>query len=486
MEAHILVIFDCSGSMNEPFQSITKTKKQSTRKNIKIDVAKERLIYWLNESHFDKATIIPFATRVGRKKKGSIHKSFYKIESFVNEQIADGMTNLNLALKSAISIASKEPNNNYIQYLIVTDGLSNTVALDFEQIKQIPLNQAVSGILIDPTDEGEEHLRKLCVRGSYMSVIGPQQFQDVLNQQNIKYIKRIGLGRDVQDLSTKNVVLISDLEQSEQRIKEYPKLDKKVGRVISQSKIRAYNLRDNDQEIMVKLANHEIEFMKLVNELNQLKQQQNEVEIIADLLRKSYEMFDKLNISVSHPLYLSKGYTTLFHIHIHPLDNLLKELNTQFRNAGLRKNLSKVIFATGLTVSVKLLSPEISFSEEITRKLEKGENTFSFNAKPKISLTGERQEVVISVYEKETNIEYLSKKISVEITKPFLGIPKPQLLMYTSIFLAIILIAMLFATVIGEINSLVGIILAVVAGLFAVFSLVYYRKCYVNLHRVHL
>jgi hypothetical protein len=68
MSSHVVVVFDHSGSMSEPFRALAPDDRPRARRatrQVKIEEAKAALFAWLDTSAYDQATIIPFNDRPG-------------------------------------------------------------------------------------------------------------------------------------------------------------------------------------------------------------------------------------------------------------------------------------------------------------------------------------------------------------------------------------------------------------------------------------
>lgn len=234
--SHIIVILDCSGSMGESFQALRKTgKKKYLSRDIKLATAKSSLMDWLRKSEFETVTIIPISSRVMRKLTGNLNKNISKIQNYIDGHIASGNTNLQSAISRAIKTATQDTENSYVQYLIVTDGLSHTIEQDIKLVQSIPISQAISGILIDPTPEGENHLHRLCARGSFVSVVDANGLTNMVEMQGKVYNKRIRLIKSVSCLSKRNKVISEKLDKSEKETKKFRVQHKPFEKILSTS-----------------------------------------------------------------------------------------------------------------------------------------------------------------------------------------------------------------------------------------------------------
>jgi hypothetical protein len=84
-------------------------------------------------------------------------------------------------------------------------------------VRKVRRDQGIDGILIDPTPEGEEHLRRLCVRGRYEPVYGSEQLRDTLARHEEEHREKAALsaryGDDQRDVSALTTRLDGQLRQ---------------------------------------------------------------------------------------------------------------------------------------------------------------------------------------------------------------------------------------------------------------------------------
>lgn len=476
MPDHIIVMFDRSGSMRGSFQA--DSRRASSAEDIgqyetKILAAQERLIMWLKKAQFEIVTVIPFHSVVETSLTASLHDEWHKIESFVRSQQAGGGTSLSSALAVAIEIGAKEPVDAYVQYLIVTDGLSDTMNEDLELVEQIPRRQGVSGILIDPTEQGENHLRRLCVRGSYSSVASSRQLTQDLAAREEAYSARIELKRAYQGVMIENRRALEHLERYSQRLNSHPSLNQKLGQLVSRAVSEARQIEEHRNAINEKIADQGIPISLLMDERQKLVQQQEKIGVVVNLLEACYQSSPRLDISLAHPKFLSKRFTAPFIVRLYPpnkRNEVLIELKHDLHEWGLTEKIYSSDLVSGLAVTVKLTSQKITFSDAVAKKLENTVNTISFTAKPDDDCHPGPHSILLSITDKETSFEYESIALKVHVKDfAFDHISRPFLSNITSIVLGLGSLTTFILTSLGQIDATFGVASGTVAGGLAAF-----------------
>jgi hypothetical protein len=467
--------------MAEPFQSTKNSAKDAedvAARSTKIREAQERLIIALNKSQFDIVTIIPFHSVVEAELTASLKTQKSVIDKFIRRQRADGETNLGAALSVAIKIGTvkaQEAQFSYVRYLIVTDGLSGTIDQDIELVKLIPQNQGVDGILIDQTKEGEEHLRRLCVRGTFSSVSGAQQLTEALNERAKTSAARIPLANRLEGIAGKSYTLSVKLTESAKQLEKNPTLSHSLQPLIQKTLDSARKSEAAQQKLSNQLARPDADLSYFANKLSALDNQQKKIEKTLELLRKFEEFVPRFDISISHPPLLSKGYSSPFVVLIYPdskrgdAETVLTQINRQFQKAGLKETIHKSDLVAGLTVIVKLSSSDIEFSDEIAKQLNDKVARMSYYAKPKDSCHQGLQTVILSVTDKDKGTQYESIVFEIKIMDyAFDHMPRPIVNAITSGVLALSSVATFIFTHFGQIEKTFGIasgsVTAAVAG----------------------
>lgn len=474
--AHIIIIFDRSGSMGDPFLGEKKSRnKRMQYRQEKIYAAKLSLINWLKESKFDTATIIPFSSKADRKITASLNSGLEKIKDFVHSQNADGRTNLQSAISRAIKTASKEPNDSYVQYLIVTDGLSHTIEKDIELVRSLPISQSVSGILIDPSPDGENHLRQLCVRGSYSRVESIHQFKDTLTQIEKNYSERITLSKRASAFYKKNKVLAEKLTRSAEKIQQLVMSHKEIAKIIFSSKRNAEKLQLDEQNIKNKIADQSKPVPQVLDEILTSEEKQKTLEIIVNLLDDYSNLLQELNISAICPRFLAKGHKTTLFIKISPVDKQIKKINQSFRELGIAKKLYNATLVADMTVNIKLESSEIVFSQEVTKKILKKNNVLRFTAEPEYLSNPGAHEANLLIYNKRTGKVFFSEKIKFNVVGFAFGkVSQPKLICWAIIFLSVVSFTSIIAVVFEIFSLFSGLFIGISAAVCSMTGLILY------------
>jgi hypothetical protein len=121
MANHIIVIFDHSGSMSEPFTQFATSQAPrglSATHAIKIEEAKAQLSSWLETGDYDKATIVPFSSGADEPLTVNLPDEMAKARSFIYQFEANSNTNLVAALELVLNVRVSEPEDTYVRYLI--------------------------------------------------------------------------------------------------------------------------------------------------------------------------------------------------------------------------------------------------------------------------------------------------------------------------------------------------------------------------------
>jgi hypothetical protein len=185
----------------------------------------------------------------------------------------------------------------------------------------------------------------------------------------------------------------------------------------------------------------------------------------------------KHRISVAHPKFLSKRYSSLFLIQAYLPEmrqRVTRTLTNQFNKDKITEHIHNSDLGTGTNLTLKLSSPEIIFSDSVSKRLDKGILSTNFIAKPKDSCHPGTHQVILTICDSKTNLEYQSIVFSVQITDfVFDHVSRPFLSNTTSALLGIGSLFMFILTLIGQIDTTFGLTSGTIAGALA--SAVYVR-----------
>lgn len=194
--------------------------------------------------------------------------------------------------------------------------------------------------------------------------------------------------------------------------------------------------------------------------------------------RKGREaILEPFNMSISHPRLLSKRYSSPFIVNIF-LPDYREEVERKLKNEFGEKELTEHMFESklvmGLTVNIKLFSPEIKFSSEIVKELKDNLNTTNFVAKPDDACYPGTHTILLSVSDKKTGHEYESRQFSVRVVDyAFDHVSRPFVSTVSSVILGIGSLTTFTLTLLGQIDTTVGVTSGTAAGTLA--SLIYTR-----------
>ncbi len=203
-------------------------------------------------------------------------------------------------------------------------------------------------------------------------------------------------------------------------------------------------------------------------------------------MEKRQKFLSKYKISLAHPKFLSKRFSSLFMVHIYLPEmryKVSRRLQQQFEQNKVIEHIQDSDLKLGQELTIKLTSPEIIFSDSTIKKLDNGYQATNFIAKPKDSCYPGNHQVILSICDSKTNFEYHSISFAVQITDfVFDHISRPLVSNVISIVLGIGSLSMYALTLLGQIDSTFGLTSGTVAGALAsaiyirFFSLYQYAK----------
>lgn len=182
-------------------------------------------------------------------------------------------------------------------------------------------------------------------------------------------------------------------------------------------------------------------------------------------------------ISIAHPKLLSKRYSSRFLVQIY-LPEMRSKVSQVVAREFERQDVAELVrdsdLETGQRIKITLSSPSIVFSEPVIKKLDKAINTTNFIAKPDDDCHPGTHQVVLSLSDPETQIEYQSISFTVKVADfAFDHVSRPLLSNMTSIALGTGSLVMFVLTLLGRIDTTFGLTSGTVAGTLA--SAIYVR-----------
>jgi hypothetical protein len=193
-------------------------------------------------------------------------------------------------------------------------------------------------------------------------------------------------------------------------------------------------------------------------------------------------------LSLLHPRKLSKGLSSPFIVLIYPPEKRQEAnvLITQERRKWLgqrqelQEDVSDAKLPTGLAVNIKISSPTINFSGEVTKKLLADQlNSLHFNGQPKDTCISGIHSAVLSITNKETGHEYKSMQFPVTVVDfAFDHVSSPWLSNLTSVVLGIGSAATFALTFLGQVDQTLGLASGGAAGAVAGFIHIRYLSLF--------
>jgi hypothetical protein len=435
MANQIIVLLDHSGSMASPFSG----RKQNEGPRglpasaaIKIEEAKLQLISSLETSNYDQAIVIPFSTHADSPIRIFLPGGMAIARSAILDIQAGGGTNLSSALSEAISIGSRTPSSTFLRYLIITDGLSSTPDDDLRIVQTIPSGQGIDGILIDPTDDGERHLRKLCLRGRYIPVYGSGQLGNELLNQEKYSSRRAALSEEYSTLLSKAQGLSRRMQAVVPYAMEDPNLEISIReRLVATNK----NLRrvvERDRLFRERLAAPEFETNELRIEMENIAKACEEGTELVEQLSQYVPQLPSFNVSAAFPENVCKGRSSTFIVQVYPPHHSLlvkQRIASAIKRGPASEERVRSSLKRGMTVEIELSSSQIDFSKPTVKKLSDDGAYTIFWGKPQETCIPGFHSAVLSIRDPDSRIEHLSISLEIcvvdfafdHVSRPFVG-----------------------------------------------------------------
>ncbi len=209
--------------------------------------------------------------------------------------------------------------------------------------------------------------------------------------------------------------------------------------------------------------------------------------------KPSVEMYNSpspvFKISLAHPKFLSKRFTSPFVIHIY-LPEARKEvderLKTDFHEQESTEHLYDSDLTIGRIVQIKLWSPEITFSDPTTKRLASTVNKISFLGKPSDNCQPGTHWASLTISDAETGHEIQSINYSVQVVDfAFDHLSRPLLSNTMSLVLGIGSLTTYLLTLLGQIDTTYGLASGTTAGVMATVIHVRFLALYQRLSTNH-
>lgn len=172
------------------------------------------------------------------------------------------------------------------------------------------------------------------------------------------------------------------------------------------------------------------------------------------------------------PKYLSKRYESTFLLHLYLPEHrskILRNIKLEFDNQEIIEHTQASYALIEQKIRVKLFSPQMSFSDPVTKTLNNAICKMIFLAKPNDDCRPGTHKVLVSVVNYETDQEIDSFSISVQVVDfAFDHISRPLLSKISSVVLGIGSFAMFVLSFLEQIDKAIGLTSGTAAGVMAV------------------
>lgn len=208
----------------------------------------------------------------------------------------------------------------------------------------------------------------------------------------------------------------------------------------------------------------------IASELNKLLNSDNH-ESSDSKRSKRLKIDPKLKISISHPKLFAKETQSKILIQIYPSGTsrefLLHEIQSVV-GQDAHEHLQDTMLTFGKAVKIKLFCPDISFSEPVCKKLDYTTNRIIFTATPTIDCKPGVHQILLSLLDAETELEYYSISFEIKVTDyVFIRVSRPLLSKSVSFIAGIGSVTMFILTLLEQIDKTVGLTAGTSVGVFA-------------------
>jgi hypothetical protein len=464
MPSHIIVIFDHSGSMGEAFSSAQpatggRIRGFAATHTSKIEEAKSRIVEWIETSTYDRVTVIPFASENDPALEFLLPRDLPLVQGSISRIAATGGTNLASALEVAVEIGSHIPDGWFARHLIVTDGLSDTRVTDLALVARIPADsQGIDALLIDPTPEGQAHLRKLCINGRLIPIYAPSDVRDALAERQEAYSNRALLSERFAEALFRAESLSVKLESAKRSLAS-PDLAGIASRLVGQ----LATIAQESSAFLRKIADADFPEDKLREQLSSLQEFCDHVE---EFLGKPARFV----LSLAHARLLSKSYSSWFLVQVYLPGDRRKAriaLHNLFQGQSIETSVRSKL-TPGPIVEIQLSSLELDFSGPVKKKVEAGGLEAKFLGKPKEDCRPGSHHAMLALKDATTGQEYESVAFTIRVVDyAFDHVSRPVVAKAVSAATGIGSLATFFLTSLGHIDKGFGLASGTVGGMIS-------------------
>jgi hypothetical protein len=484
--SHLIVIFDRSGSMGEPFQADAEDARMANILGVqesKIAEAQHQLITMLSRMPAEFVTVIPFHSEVDKPISGALPAQLPEIEGQIRSISPGGNTLMAPALEQAVKLGVQEAEHNiFVQYLIITDGLSHTKSKDLVIAGQIPRTQVVNGILIDPTREGENHLKSICAgKGLVQTVASRAQFVTAMRDEAERTATLMPLRAEYSKLTEKSYSLSRRLGLLTERLYSETIDGTPLRQPIHLALEEANrSLRETDEmaEVIqdsIQADTTQVDAGAVGEGLNVWGRVVGKVESLIDSIEHFLDSptRTRLKVTVAHPRRLSKRFPSPFRVMAYPPDRqeeASQRLRLELEKWDLVEHIDDTHLTPGLVVIARLSSPSIEFSDEVARRLEHEINVFSLIGKPDESCHPGDHIVKLSILDKSSGLELVARTFEVRVVDyAFDHVSRPLLSKIASTMLAVAAVITYALTLADLVDTAFGLTAGTAVGIVAAF-----------------
>lgn len=213
-------------------------------------------------------------------------------------------------------------------------------------------------------------------------------------------------------------------------------------------------------------------------------------ESLVEEIRAEKAFKEKYKISIVHARLLSKRFASTFLVQLYLpqlREEVLKRINAQFKGKEIAEISEDSDLEQGQKVRLHLSSPDIVFSDDVIKKLDRDINATHFIAKPKDDCHPGEHQVVLSITDNDSKVELESYTFTVTVTDfVFDHVSRPLLSKASSAVLGVGSLAMFLLTLMGEIDTTFGLTSGTVAGALASAVILQFSRFYQRPATVHM
>lgn len=180
---------------------------------------------------------------------------------------------------------------------------------------------------------------------------------------------------------------------------------------------------------------------------------------------------ENLRMSLAYPKLLSKRFEGIFLFQIYSPKNrpiVSRSIKAEFKSEPITEHTATSNVQIGQNIKIKLFSPEISFSDPVTKAIRDDVTKITFLGVPKDNCQTGSHKVLVSLIDINTEHEIDSMTIKVKVSDfAFDHVSKPLLSQFSSALLGIGSIIMFALTLLEQIDKTIGLTSGTAVGVLA-------------------